>query len=127
MCDCQNKATDLSERSVIARTEQPGGALGGGRPRGLRRAPRYEELWEHRQRFLSGRLPAHTRMSDALTVPLTSLSHGGGCGCKLAPAVLEQLVAKAGGSGLIPRELLVGIETSDDAAVYQISEHQAIV
>jgi len=66
-------------------------------------------------------------MSDALTVPLTSLSHGGGCGCKLAPAVLEQLVAKAGGSGLIPRELLVGIETSDDAAVYQISEHQAIV
>jgi selenide,water dikinase len=66
-------------------------------------------------------------MSDALTVPLTSLSHGGGCGCKLAPAVLEQLVAKAGGSGLIPRELLVGIETSDDAAVYQIGEDQAIV
>jgi selenide,water dikinase len=66
-------------------------------------------------------------MSDALTVPLTSLSHGGGCGCKLAPAVLEQLVARAGGSGLIPRELLVGVETSDDAAVYQISEDQAIV
>jgi len=59
---------------------------------------------------------------------LTSLSHGGGCGCKLAPAVLEQIIAKTGGaSGLIPPQLLVGIETSDDAAVYQINETQAIV
>ena len=59
---------------------------------------------------------------------LTSLSHGGGCGCKLSPAVLEQIIAKAGGAGsAIPRELLVGIETSDDAAVYQINENQAIV
>jgi selenide,water dikinase len=62
-----------------------------------------------------------------MTVPLTSLSHGGGCGCKLAPAVLEQIVAKVGSQGLIPPALLVGIETSDDAAVYQISEDQAIV
>jgi selenide,water dikinase len=61
------------------------------------------------------------------TVPLTSLSHGGGCGCKLAPAVLEQIIAKSGGRGLIPPDLLVGIETSDDAAVYRISEDQAIV
>jgi selenide,water dikinase len=60
-----------------------------------------------------------------MTVPLTSLSHGGGCGCKLAPAVLEQIVAKAG--GLLPPDLLVGIETSDDAAVYRISDDQAIV
>ena len=57
---------------------------------------------------------------------LTSLSHGGGCGCKLSPAVLGEILARSGG-GLIPRELLVGIETSDDAAVYQISEDQAIV
>src|SRR6188474_3478412 len=62
-----------------------------------------------------------------MTVPLTSLSHGGGCGCKLAPAVLEQIIAKSGGRGLIPPDLLVGIETSDDAAVYRISETQAIV
>ena len=61
------------------------------------------------------------------TVSLTSLSHGGGCGCKLAPAVLEQIIAKSGGRGLIPPDLLVGIETSDDAAVYRISEDQAIV
>ena len=77
--------------------------------------------------ILSGRPSIDTRMSEPTPVPLTSLSHGGGCGCKLAPAVLEQLVAKAGGSGLVPRELLVGIETSDDAAVYQINEEQAIV
>jgi selenide,water dikinase len=61
------------------------------------------------------------------SVPLTSLSHGGGCGCKLAPAVLQQIIATSGGRGLLPRDLLVGIETSDDAAVYRISEEQAIV
>jgi selenide, water dikinase len=64
---------------------------------------------------------------DMLTMRLTSLSHGGGCGCKLAPAVLEQIIARSGGRGLIPADLLVGIETSDDAAVYRISDDQAIV
>jgi selenide,water dikinase len=65
---------------------------------------------------------------DTMTaVRLTSLSHGGGCGCKLAPAVLEQIIAKSGSRGLLPPDLLVGIETSDDAAVYRISEDQAIV
>ena len=57
---------------------------------------------------------------------LTSLSHGGGCGCKIAPAVLEQIIAKSA-AGVLPKELLVGIETSDDAAVYKINESQAIV
>jgi len=57
---------------------------------------------------------------------LTSLSHGGGCGCKIAPAVLEQIIGRSV-SSILPRELLVGIETSDDAAVYQINESQAIV
>ena len=61
------------------------------------------------------------------TVRLTSLSHGGGCGCKLAPAVLEQIIAKTGAAQLVPPQLLVGIETSDDAAVYQLSDDQAIV
>ncbi len=63
---------------------------------------------------------------DAAPVRLTSLSHGGGCGCKIAPAVLEQIIARSA-SGILPKELLVGIETSDDAAVYQINESQAIV
>jgi selenide,water dikinase len=65
--------------------------------------------------------------NEPAKIRLTSLSHGGGCGCKLAPALLEQIIARAGGATPIPRELLVGIETSDDAAVYQISEDQAIV
>jgi selenide,water dikinase len=66
--------------------------------------------------------------SAAAAVPfrLTSLSHGGGCGCKIAPGVLEKILAKTAPS-LIPPQLLVGIETSDDAAVYQINDTQAIV
>jgi selenide,water dikinase len=61
-----------------------------------------------------------------MQVRLTQFSHGGGCGCKIAPGVLEQILSKSGAS-ILPRELLVGIETSDDAAVYQINERQAIV
>jgi len=57
---------------------------------------------------------------------LTSLSHGGGCGCKLAPGVLERIIAGTAKT-FVPKQLLVGIETSDDAAVYQVSEDQAIV
>jgi selenide,water dikinase len=63
---------------------------------------------------------------DPAPVRLTQFSHGGGCGCKIAPAVLEQILGKAGGA-LVPKQLLVGIETSDDAAVYQINDRQAIV
>jgi selenide,water dikinase len=61
-----------------------------------------------------------------MQVRLTQFSHGGGCGCKIAPGVLEQILSK-GAPGFLPKELLVGIETSDDAAVYQINERQAIV
>jgi selenide,water dikinase len=63
---------------------------------------------------------------DAGKIRLTDLAHGGGCGCKLAPAVLESIIGKSA-AGLLPKELLVGIETSDDAAVFQINESQAIV
>lgn len=57
---------------------------------------------------------------------LTSLSHGGGCGCKIAPGVLSEILR--GTSALpLPPELLVGIETSDDAAVYQLNDEQALV
>ncbi len=59
-------------------------------------------------------------------VRLTQLAHGGGCGCKIAPGVLEQVLAKSAPT-LLPPQLLVGIETSDDAAVYQINADQAIV
>ncbi len=57
---------------------------------------------------------------------LTSLSHGGGCGCKIAPGVLSEILKSTSGMP-VPRELLVGIETSDDAAVYQLNESQALV
>ena len=49
---------------------------------------------------------------------LTSLSHGGGCGCKIAPGVLSEILKSTPGLPL-PPQLLVGIETADDAAVYE--------
>ncbi|PLK24392.1 selenide, water dikinase SelD [Novosphingobium sp. TH158] len=57
---------------------------------------------------------------------LTSLSHGGGCGCKIAPGVLSEILKSTSGLPL-PAELLVGIETSDDAAVYRVADDLAIV
>jgi selenide,water dikinase len=57
---------------------------------------------------------------------LTSLSHGGGCGCKIAPGVLAQIL-KGTTAMPIPKELLVGIETADDAAVYQLNDEQALI
>src|ERR1035437_4961812 len=57
---------------------------------------------------------------------LTSLSHGGGCGCKIAPGVLAEIL-KGITAMPMPKELLVGIETSDDAAVYQLNAEQALI
>ena len=57
---------------------------------------------------------------------LTSLSHGGGCGCKIAPGVLSSIL-KGTTAMPMPKELLVGIETADDAAVYQLNEEQALI
>jgi selenide,water dikinase len=57
---------------------------------------------------------------------LTSLSHGGGCGCKIAPGVLAEIL-KGTAALPVPPELLVGIETSDDAAVYRLNDEQALV
>jgi selenide,water dikinase len=57
---------------------------------------------------------------------LTSLSHGGGCGCKIAPGVLAEIL-KDSARLPVPPELLVGIETADDAAVYQLNDEQALI
>ncbi len=57
---------------------------------------------------------------------LTSLSHGGGCGCKIAPGVLSEIL-RCTAALPTPRELMVGIETSDDAAVYRLNDEQALV
>ncbi|HRE14197.1 MAG TPA: selenide, water dikinase SelD [Usitatibacteraceae bacterium] len=61
-----------------------------------------------------------------LNVRLTQFSHGGGCGCKIAPGVLEKILSKSLPAA-VPKDLLVGIETADDAAVYRINDTQAIV
>lgn len=68
-------------------------------------------------------------MNDRILAPgirLTSFSHGGGCGCKIAPGVLSEILRNSGG-GLIPPELMVGIETADDAAVYRLNDEQALI
>ena len=57
---------------------------------------------------------------------LTSLAHGGGCGCKIAPSVLQDIMASVP-AGIIPPQLLVGTEASDDAAVYRLNDTQALV
>jgi selenide,water dikinase len=57
---------------------------------------------------------------------LTSLAHGGGCGCKMAPAAL-QAILKGSPSMAGYADLLVGRETSDDAAVWRLNDHQALV
>jgi selenide, water dikinase len=57
---------------------------------------------------------------------LTSLSHGGGCGCKIAPGVLSEIL-RGSAKMPMPKELLVGIETADDAAVYQLNDEQALI
>jgi selenide,water dikinase len=57
---------------------------------------------------------------------LTSFSHGGGCGCKIAPGVLSEILRGARGWP-VPKELMVGIETADDAAVYRLNDEQALI
>jgi selenide,water dikinase len=58
-------------------------------------------------------------------VRLTQYSKGGGCGCKIAPSVLQQMLP-SGDGGSFPA-LLVGNESSDDAAVYQLNDETAII
>ncbi|MGN6320025.1 selenide, water dikinase SelD [Trinickia sp.] len=68
--------------------------------------------------------------SPAAAAPrLTSLSHGGGCGCKIAPGVLAELLATQPAHSPVAAfaDLLVGRETADDAAVYRLNAEQAIV
>ena len=59
-------------------------------------------------------------------IKLTSFSHGGGCGCKIAPGVLAEILKGANGFP-IPPELMVGIEHADDAAVYKLNDEQALI
>src|SRR5215831_15211040 len=65
-------------------------------------------------------------MNDITNIRLTSFSHGGGCGCKIAPGVLSDILRNAR-KPFVPPELMVGIETGDDAAVYKLNDSQALV
>ncbi|MCX7256840.1 MAG: selenide, water dikinase SelD [Polaromonas sp.] len=74
--------------------------------------------------------PLKTTQAPASAAPrLTSLSHGGGCGCKIAPGVLSEILKNSSNRpGLnLPPQRLVGIETADDAAVYQLNDEQALI
>ena len=63
---------------------------------------------------------------EAAPVRLTSLAHGGGCGCKLAPAVLQSILKGMPATAAFS-DLMVGTDTSDDAAVWRLSDSQALV
>jgi selenide,water dikinase len=68
-----------------------------------------------------------TQDASATATPrLTSLSHGGGCGCKIAPGVLSDLLARFAPAQSFPG-LMVGTETADDAAVYRLNDEQALI
>src|SRR5690606_13495618 len=77
--------------------------------------------------------PGHcndSNMNDTVSIPgeprLTSLSPGGGCGCQIAPGVLSALLAGIP-AGQPDAALMVGNETSDDAAVYRLNDQQALI
>src|SRR5215831_10478149 len=63
---------------------------------------------------------------DAQNIRLTSLAHGGGCGCKLAPSVLQQLLADHPAASPY-RQLLVGVDTGDDAAVWELDDGTCVI
>ena len=66
------------------------------------------------------------KVIDAPKIKLTSFSHGGGCGCKIAPGLLSEIL-KDSARLPAPKELLVGIATCDDAAVYKLNADQALI
>src|SRR5580693_9266993 len=61
-----------------------------------------------------------------MEIKLTHFSHGAGCGCKVAPAVLEEIL-KDSGQAFLSNNLLVGNETKDDAAVYNMGNGMALI
>lgn len=61
-----------------------------------------------------------------MTIKLTQFSHGGGCGCKISPAILSKILADSPLKAM-PKELMVGTKTSDDAAVYRLNDEQALI
>jgi selenide,water dikinase len=65
--------------------------------------------------------------NDPDNIKLTQFSHGSGCGCKVAPSVLEEILKSDGARQMVNPLLLVGNETKDDAAVYDMGNGQALI
>lgn len=59
-------------------------------------------------------------------IKLTQFSHGAGCGCKIAPAVLEEILIDRK-TNLQFKNLLVGNESADDAAVYELANGDCLI
>jgi len=58
---------------------------------------------------------------------LTEWSEGSGCGCKIAPAILDEILRQSGNSASLDVNLLVGNSSKDDAAIYQVSPELAVI
>ena len=65
-------------------------------------------------------------MSNQTEIKLTSYSHGAGCGCKISPAVLDEILGSSENKKAF-KELIVGNETKDDAAVYDLGDGNALI
>ncbi len=75
-------------------------------------------------------VPEQTQASGPTSYRLTSYAHGGGCACKIPPGELESILSNLGGpslSGPGIGELIVGLESGDDAAVVRIANGQAVI
>ena len=66
-------------------------------------------------------------MNPPLPIRLTQYSHGAGCGCKISPALLDEILQKSKVIGAINSKLLVGNESRDDAAVFDLGDGTAII
>ena len=66
-------------------------------------------------------------MLKAEKVKLTQYSHGAGCGCKISPQILETIIDQNGSGPFTDKNLMVGNDTKDDAAVYDIQDGRAVV
>lgn len=66
-------------------------------------------------------------MMEIKPTRLTEWSEGSGCGCKIAPAILDQILSASGSFFQSDPNLLVGNSHKDDAAVYQVSDDLAVI
>jgi len=64
--------------------------------------------------------------TDISSVRLTEYSHGAGCGCKISPKLLNEILGHAQ-EQIIDSSLIVGNESRDDAAAYDLGDGRALI